>query len=104
MVNAKKQKKGLKMKKLLVVGLALTLSACGTTANTSNTSLNTCLTQKAYAALNDGSLMNTEIKTLAKNISTACLKQLALEKAGLSEESVTAATNVLNALKAAKGE
>ena len=84
--------------------MALALSACNTTANTSNTSLNACLTQKAYATLNDGSLMTTEIKTLAKNISTACLKQLALEKAGLSEESVTAATNVLTALKAAKSE
>ena len=88
------------MKKLLVLGLALALSACGTTANTSNSSLNICLQQKAYAALNDGSLMTTDVKTLAKNISTACLKQLALEKSGLSEESVTAATSVLNALKA----
>lgn len=88
------------MRKLLIVGLALALSACGTTDNTSNTSLNTCLTQKAYAALNDGSLMTTEVKTLAKNISTACLRQLALEKAGLNEEAVTAATNVLTALKA----
>ena len=92
------------MHKLLVVGLALALSACGTTANTSNTSLNACLTQKAYATLNDGSLLTTDVKTLAKNISTACLKQLALEKSGLSEESVTAATEVLTALKAAKTE
>ena len=92
------------MRKLLVIGLALALAACETTANTSNASLNTCLTQKAYATLNDGTLFTTEIKTLAKNISTACLKQLALEKSGLSEESVTAATNVLTALKAAKGE
>jgi len=90
------------MRKLFVIGLALALSACGSTANTSNASLNTCLTQKAYATLNDGTLFTTEIKTLAKNISTACLKQLALEKSGLSEESITAATNVLTALKAAK--
>ena len=92
------------MRYLFLMGLALSLSACSNTANTSNTSLNTCLTQKAYAALNDGSLMTTEVKVLAKNISAACLKQLALEKSGLSEESVTAATNVLNALKAAKSE
>lgn len=92
------------MRKLLVIGLALALSACGTTANTSNASLNTCLTQKAYATLNDGTLFTTDVKTLAKNISTACLKQLALEKAGLSEESVTAATSVLNALKAAQAQ
>ena len=88
--------------KLLVAGIALALTACSNTANTSNASLNTCLTQKAYASLQDGSLMTTEVKTLAQNISAACLKQLALEKSGLSEESVTAATNVLTALKAAK--
>ena len=92
------------MKKLLIIGLALALSACGTTANTSNTSLNACLTQKAYASLNDGSLFTTEIKTLAKNISTACLKQLALEKSGFSQESLTAATQVLTALKNAQSE
>ena len=92
------------MKKLFIMGLALALSACNSTANTSNTTLNTCLTQKAYAALNDGSLFTTEIKTLAKNISTACLQQLALEKAGLNQESMTAAVNVLTALKAAKTE
>lgn len=89
------------MRKIMIIGMALALAACNSTANTSNASLNTCLTQKAYASLNDGSLMTTDIKTLAKNISTACLKQLALEKSGLSEESVTAATNVLTALKAA---
>ena len=90
------------MRKLLVLGLVLTLCACNNTANTSNTSLNACLTQKAYASFNDGSLFTTDIKTLAKNISTTCLKQLALEKAGLNEESLNAATNVLTALKNSK--
>lgn len=88
------------MRKLFIVVLALTLCACaGETANTSNATLNACLTQKAYASLNDGSLFTTEIKTLAKNISSSCIQQLALQKAGLNQESVTAATNVLTALK-----
>ena len=96
------------MRKLLVVGLALALCACAAgnnntpKANTSNTALNVCLTNKAYTALSDGSLENTSVTKLAKNISKACLKQLALEKAGLDQESVTAATNVLNLLKANK--
>ena len=91
------------MRKLLLIGLALALSACaGQTANTSNASLNACLTQKAYASLNDGSLFTTELKTLAKNISSTCLQQLALQKAGLNQESLTAATNVLTALKNSK--
>ena len=87
------------MRTLLVVTTALMLAACSGTANTSNASLNTCLTQKAYATLQDGSLMTTDVKTLAKNISTACLKQLALEKSGLSDEAFTAATQLLTALK-----
>ena len=89
------------MKKILTLATALLLVGCAAgEANTSNTALNVCLTTKANAAIQDGSAFTTPVKTLAKNISTACLKQLALEKAGLSEESVTAATNVLNALKA----
>lgn len=92
------------MRYLFMVGMALTLAACNNVANSSSTSLNTCLTQKAYGALNDGSLLTTDVKTLASNISTSCLKELALEKAGLSQESVTTATNVLNALKAAKAQ
>ena len=91
------------MNKVLFLSTALLLAGCtGTTANTSNTALNVCLTQKASATIQDGTAFTTPLKTLAQDISTACLKQLALEKAGLSEESFTAATNVLTALKAAK--
>ena len=93
------------MRKVLIITTALLLTACAMQeANTSNTALNVCLTQKANAAIQDGTAFTTPVKTLAKDISTACLKQLALEKAGLSEESLTAATNVLAALKAAKSE
>lgn len=92
------------MRKFLIVGLMLGLCACQNTANTSNTSLNVCLTNKAYAALSDGSLASTDIKTLAKNISGECLKQLALEKSGLSSEAITATTQLLTALKTAKTE
>lgn len=88
------------MRKLFIIGLVFALCACNSDGTkTSNISLNACLTQKATAALNDGSLFTTELKTLAKDISSSCIKQLALQKAGLNEESVTAATNILNALK-----
>ena len=88
------------MKKLISLTTVLLLVGCATSgANTSNTALNVCLTTKANAAIQNGSAFTTPIKTLAQNISTACLKQLALEKAGLSEESLTAATNLLTLLK-----
>ena len=93
------------MKKIIFSTTLLLLAGCAAQeANTSNTALNICLTQKANAAIQDGTAFTTPIKTLAQNISSACLKQLALEKTGLSEESLTAAQNVLAALKAAKTE
>ena len=91
------------MKKMIFLATALFLAGCAASeANTSNTALNVCLTQKANAAIQNGSAFTTPVKTLAQNISTACLKQLALQKAGLSEEAVTATVNVLTALKAAQ--
>ena len=91
------------MNKMIFLTTALLISGCAsTTANTSNTALNVCLTQKANASIQDGSAFTTPVKTLAQNISKACLKQLALEKTGMSEEALTATVNVLNALKAAK--
>ena len=91
------------MKKSILFATMLLLAGCAASeANTSNTALNVCLTQKATAAVQDGTAFTTPVKTLAQNISKVCLKQLALEKTGLSEEAVTAATNVLTALKAAQ--
>ncbi|MGN0919938.1 MAG: hypothetical protein ACI4OR_04210 [Alphaproteobacteria bacterium] len=93
------------MKKICVLATSLLLGACAAGgANTSNTALNVCLTQKANAAIQNGRAFVVPVKTLSQEISSACLKQLALEKAGLSGESVTAAQNVLTALKAAKSE
>jgi len=93
------------MKKIILSIAAVTmLSACQQTADTSNTSLNACLTAKAYAAVNDGSAFTTDIKTTAKSISTSCIKELALQKSGLNEEALTATTNLLMALKASKTE
>ena len=91
------------MKKMIFLATALFLAGCAASeANTSNTALNVCLTQKANAAIQDGTAFTTPVKTLAQNISKACLKKLALEKTGMSEEALTATVNVLNALKAAK--
>ena len=92
-------------KKTLILTTLLFAAGCASqTANTSNTALNVCLTAKANAAIQDGTAFTTPVKTLAQNISKECLKQLALEKTGLSEEALTATMNVLTALKAAKTE
>lgn len=90
------------MKKIILGMTLMMMAACTQTANTSNTALNVCLTTKANAAIQNGTAFTTDVKTLAKNISTACLKQLALEKTGMSEEALTATTNLLTALKEAQ--
>ena len=87
------------MKKLFAVSCALALAACTQTAETSDAGLTTCLTQKAYAALSDGSLANSEVMPLAKKIAGQCIQRLALQKAGLDDEAITATTNLLNVLK-----
>ena len=85
------------MKKLLVVSCALALAACAQTAETSNSELSSCLTQKAYSALADGTLANSEVKTLAKKISGQCIQKLAL--AGMDEEAINASITLLKVLK-----
>ena len=56
------------MKKIMLcAAAAIALTACQQTADTSNASLNACLTAKAYAAVNDGSAFTTDLKTSAKN-------------------------------------
>ena len=87
------------MRKLFVVSCALCLVACAQTAETSNATLSACLTQKAYTALSDGSLENTQVSTLAKKIAGECIQKLALQKAGLNDEAITATTTLLSTLK-----
>ncbi len=85
------------MKKLLVIGCVLALTACGHTAETSNSDLSSCLTQKAYAALADGTLANSEVMPLAKKIAGQCIQQLAL--AGMDTEAINASKTLLTVLK-----
>ncbi len=85
------------MKKLLVVSCALALAACAQKAETSDASLSSCLTQKAYATLADGTLANSEVVPLAKKIAGQCIQQLAL--AGMDQEAINASTVLLKTLK-----
>ncbi len=85
------------MKKLFVVSCALALAACAQTAETSDASLSSCLTQKAYASLADGTLANSEVVPLAKKIAGQCIQQLAL--AGMDEEAINASVTLLKVLK-----
>ena len=97
------------MKKIIgVLAVISALTACSalnsaTKEDSAKTRLRSCMVQEATAKLKAGTLTTKNIKKNAKNISTACVKKLALESAGLdSKETETMATTVLNEVLKAK--
>ena len=94
------------MKKMLLLAL-LTLSACAdlsqyTTvdANASaKTKMRACLVNEANARLQDGTLFTKSISVTSDELVNVCLKKLALESAGITEESQSTALTVIQNLK-----
>ena len=97
------------MKKIIgILAVISALTACGSLTSTTKedsakVKLRACMVQDATAKLKAGTLTTKNIKTNAKNISTACVKKLALESAGLdAKETETMATTILNEVLKAK--
>ena len=94
------------MKKMLLLAL-LTLGACAdlsqyTTvdANASaKTKMRACLVNEANARLQDGTLFTKSISVTSDELVNVCLKKLALESAGITEESQSTALTVIQNLK-----
>ena len=94
------------MKKMLLLAL-LTLGACAdlsqyTTvdANASaKTKMRACLVNEANARLQDGTLFTKSISVTSDELVNVCLKKLALESAGITEESQSTAITVIQNLK-----
>ena len=94
------------MKKMLLLAL-LTLGACAdlsqyTTvdANASaKTKMRACLVNEANARLQDGTLFTKSISVTSDELGNVCLKKLALESAGITEESQSTALTVIQNLK-----
>ena len=93
------------MKKYFIVAAVLGLAACESLSmlQTSDMGkLNSCMMDEAQVRLNAGTLFNNSVMTTAKSISQECIKKLALQKAGLDDSALNAATSIINSLKAAQ--
>ena len=96
------------MKKLVVLLVACALvSACEnmsqyTTADkdaSDMTKVRACLLKEANAKFEAGTLFEGELKATAETITNTCLTKLALEKAGITEETQTAASQIISSFK-----
>ncbi len=94
------------MKKMLFWAL-LVLSACAelsqyATADSNasaKTKMRACLVSEANARLQDGTLFAKSVSVTSDELVSVCLKKLALETAGITEESQSTALTVIQNLK-----
>ena len=92
------------MKKIILASaICLLTSACATDGSFSiMTQLKTCLTEKGWNAVTDGTLYNNGMSATAKQISEVCLNELSLQDMGIENQTTQTATTILNALASAK--
>lgn len=97
------------MKKIISIVAAMTLlSACEnidmtkyTTAGADDsikTRLRACMLKEATERLQAGTLLTNGLSAAADEISTVCIKKLALQAAGIDTEANSTAASVLNSL------
>lgn len=58
-----------------------------------------CMLNDAQSRLQAGTLFNNSITATAKDLASTCAKKLALESMGISQQSQSDATNIINSLK-----
>jgi len=95
------------MKKIFILAAVLTIAACSDlssyTTTDSNSSvkarMNACMLSEAQTKLQNGTLFTSGIKDTASTLVSTCTKKLALQSMGISEESQTAAENIISNLK-----
>ena len=97
-----------KMKKLAILLVACALvSACENMSKyttvgkdaTDQERVRACLINEATAKFEAGTLFEGELKATAKTITNTCLTKLALQKAGITEETQSAATEIISSFK-----
>lgn len=95
--------KGENMKKIFLLSL-LVLTACSQTSQTdtnttTQTKMKACLISEANTRFQAGTLFTQSIRTTADDMVNTCLKKLALQAAGISEETQSTATSIIENLK-----
>lgn len=96
------------MKKIVLLSMMVMLSGCvdllpfGGTDSVSSSAqgkMNTCLMSEAQSRFQAGTLFNDTIPATAKSLVSTCMKKLALQSVGISEESQSTAENIIENLK-----
>lgn len=95
------------MKKTFVLFALLAAAGCSdlssyTTADSSSsvkTRMNACMLSEAQTKLQNGTLFTSGVKDTASALVSTCTKKLALQSMGISEESQTAAENIITSLQ-----
>lgn len=100
------------MKKVYLLATALLLSSCENISQytavssdaTPRQKMQACMLNEANNRLYNGTLFVNTVTETSKDITNTCLRKLALQAAGISEESQTAAVNIINNLKTLSGK
>lgn len=66
--------------------------------------MQSCMLNEANNRLYNGTLFVNTVSATSKDIANTCIRKLALQAAGISEESQTAAVNIINNLKTISGK
>ncbi len=95
------------MKKLAILTVAVLLAGCAQVASdsstaasgTTSTRMKACMFSEANSRYTAGTLFTNTIRETATDLVKTCMKKLALESAGISAESQTAAENIISNLR-----
>jgi len=95
------------MKKFAFLGVLLFLASCseisgltGGTADSAQTQMKTCLLAEANARYAAGTLFTGTIRSTASDLVKTCMKKLALQSVGISQESQSTAESIISNLQA----
>ncbi len=96
------------MKKLVILSVVAFLSACSHVSNltgasnSSDTGMKACLLAEANTRYQAGTLFTNPIKETASDLVKTCMKKLALQSVGISQESQSTAENIISNLQSLK--
>ena len=95
------------MKKSILLGSLMLLAACsefsglagGNAGDSTQAQMKTCLLAEANTRYQAGTLFTNSIKETASDMVTTCMKKLALQSVGISEQSQSTAESIISNLK-----
>ena len=93
------------MKKIATLSLLLLLGACAEMsgmAGSADNGMKACLLSEANSRYAAGTLFTNTVKATASDMVKTCMKKLALQSVGISQEQQSVAENIISNLQAMK--